>query len=204
MKLLQLTIVLAIGLIASFASDLKAQDTLVLNTGKAYVATVTDVRESYIKYKNYPEGDEAAEILDIRALKEIRFADGNRMVFNRAQNQKPTETKVAEYNKITDVELYVTDFGIKPPSYYLEQSANYQYGAIGMAAASGLFALLGSRDTVTTNSNDLHAPKILYGFSIAFGVTAIVLEFVSISNLKKAGKSLERIHLRGNGIAIDL
>ncbi len=207
MKILQLTIVLAIGLIASFVSDLKAQDTLVLNTGKAYLATVTDIRESYIKYKRYPAGDEPAEILDIQALLEIRFADGNRITFNRIQKQdsKDAENKESSIVKYTkDVGIYVTDFSMKPPSYYLQQSANCQFVAIGTATASGLFALWGFNSAATGNNSDPYASELLYGASIALGVAAIILEFASISNLKKAGKSLERIHLRGNGIVIDL
>lgn len=207
MKIQQLAIVLAIGLIECFANDLKAQDTLVLNTGKAYVATVTDVRDSYIKYKRYPAGDEPSEILDIQALKEIRFADGNRMTFGRIQNHEPKNVENRESNmakNTKDVGMYVTDFSMKPPSYYLQQSANCQYGAIGTGTAAGLFALWGTKSAATGNSNDLYSSKIMFGASVAFGVAAIVLEFVSISNLKKAGKSFERIHLRGNGIAIDL
>ena len=207
MNIQQLAIVLAIGLIVCFANDLKAQDTLVLNTGKAYVATVTDVRDSYIKYKRYPAGDEPSEILDIQALKEIRFADGNRMTFGRIQSHEPKNVENRESNmakNTKDVGMYVTDFSMKPPSYYLQQSANCQYGAIGTATVAGLFALLGSKSTSTGSSNDLNTSKVMFDASVAFGVAAIVLEFVSISNLKKAGKSFERIHLRGNGIAIDL
>ena len=183
MKIQQQAIVLAIGLIECFANDLKAQDTLVLNTGKAYVATVTDVRDSYIKYKRYPAGDEPSEILDIQALKEIRFADGNRMTFGRIQNHEPKNVENRESNmakNTKDVGMYVTDFSMKPPSYYLQQSANCQYGAIGTAAAAGLFALLGSKEASSGFTSDNGALEFQYVVSIAFGVAAIVLELASI------------------------
>ena len=179
--------------IAAMCFTSNAQDTLVTMQGKAYLAVVTKVEKDMIYYTRYPqsEGDEEMS-LDVHSLREIRFYDGRYVDFTDDHFLDMEGTGVV-----------VDPVRIMPPSYYLKRSANCQFGVIGASIGAGYFGTLGALTSAKPN-HDPATPIILYGASIACGITAFVCEIMSIVNLKKAGKSMERIHIIQNGVSLDL
>lgn len=92
----------------------------------------------------------------------------------------------------------------------LKRSANYQYGAIGLAAASaGLFIASSfmqddysmEKGELVKEKNDTRKTLLIAGGVCA--LTAVCCELFSISLKAKAGKSL-RIYSTGNGGGIKL
>ena len=189
MKKIMLLCVMLCGV--SFAAN--AQDTLVTAQGKAYLAVVTKVEKGMIYYTRYPqsEGDEEMS-LDVHSLREIRFYDGRYVNFTDNHSLDMEGTGVV-----------VDPIRIMPPSYYLKHSANCQFGAFGASIGAGFFGTLGALSSAKPN-HDPATPIILYGTSVVCGITAIVCEIMSMVNLKKAGKSMERIHIIQNGVSLDL
>ena len=179
--------------IAAMCFTVKAQDTLVTAQGKAYLAVVVKVEKNMIHYTRYPQS-EGSEVmtLDVHSLKEIRFYDGRYINFI---NKSFANTE--------DLSYIVDPIRINPPSYYLKQSANCQFGVIGASAGAGFFGVLAVQSTATSSSL-YDSRAILYGASVICGITALVCEIMSIVNLKKAGKSMERIHIIQNGVSLDL
>lgn len=181
------------AVIAAMCITANAQDTLVTMQGKAYLSVVTKVEKGQVHYTRYPhvEGDEENTV-DVHSLREIRFFDGRYVNFTD--------------NHFLDIEgmgVVVDPIRIMPPSYYLKKSANCQFGAFGASIGAGFFGTLGALSSAQPN----HAPAtpiILYGTSVVCGITAIVCEIMSMLNLKKAGSSMERIHIIQNGVTLDL
>ena len=170
-----------------------AQDTLVTVQGKVYLSVVIKVEKGMVYYTRYPQslGDEEM-LLDVHSLREIRFYDGRYVVFTDNHYLDTEGTSVV-----------VDPIRIMPPSYYLKRSANCQFGAFGASIGAGFFGTLGALSSAQTN-HDPATPVILYGTSVVCGITAIVCEIMSMVNLKKAGKSMERIHIIQNGVSLDL
>ncbi len=170
----------------------EAQDTIVTYQGKAYLARVTKVEEHQIMYTTYPESDGKEYALDVRGLREIRFYDGRHI--NYCDSSVVSSQGMA---------VHVDPVRMRPPSYYLRQSAECQFGVIGTSVAAGLFSALAATTPVNP-ARDPASAYILYGASAVCGIAALVLEILSISNLKKASTSLERIHIVQNGVVLDL
>lgn len=179
--------------IAAMCFSANAQDTLITIQGKAYLSIVNKIEKGLVFYTRFPQVEGEGEMsLDVHALREIRFYDGRHINFVEETNADNP-----------GVNIVIDQVRMKPPSYYLKQSAYCQYGAIATSFVAGFSGALGVIVNATPNS-DPSGTYILYGGSIVFGIAAIVFEFSSISNLKKAGKSLERIHIIQNGISFDL
>lgn len=179
--------------IAAMCFTANAQDTIVTVQGKAYLSVVTKVEKGQVHYTRYPqaEGDEEYTI-DVHSLQEIRFYDGRYVNFTNNHSLDMDGTGVV-----------IDPIRINPPSYYLKQSANCQFGVIGASVGAGFFGTLAVQSTATSSSL-YDSRTILYGAFIACGITAFVCEIMSIVNLKKAGKSMERIHIIQNGVSLDL
>ena len=171
----------------------KAQDTLVTILGKAYLSVITKVEKDQVHYTRYPRTAEDDEYtIDIHSLREIRFYDGRYIDFTKDH-----------LLGMDGMGVVVDPIRIKPPSYYLQHSANCQFGAFGASVGAGFFGALGALLSAKPD-HDPATPIILYGTSVVCGITAIVCEIMSIVNLKKAGKSMERIHIIQNGVSLDL
>lgn len=179
--------------IAAMSFTANAQDTLVTVQGKAYLSVVTKVEKGQVHYTRYPkaEGDEEYTI-DVHSLREIRFYDGRYINFTNNHSLDMDGTGVV-----------VDPVRIMPPSYYLKRSANCQYGAFGSSIGAGFFGTLGALSSAKPN-HDHATPIILYSTSVVCGIMVIVCEIMSMVNLKKAGKSMERIHIIQNGVSLDL
>jgi len=186
-RLLVITVLLAAITVAT-----EAQDTIVTYQGKSYLARVTKVEKHQIMYTTYPEADGKEYAMDVRGLREIRFYDGRHINYS--------DSSVVSSQGMS---VYVDPVRMRSPSYYLKQSASCQFGVIGTSAAAGLFSALAAT-TPFNPARDPASAYILYGASAVCGIAALVLEILSISNLKKAGTSLERIHIVQNGVALDL
>ena len=186
-------IVLVCAAMFAMCMTATAQDTLVTVQGKAYLAVITKVEKDHVYYTRYPRIAEDNEYsIDIHSLREVRFYDGRYVDF----------TKDHLLGK-DGMEVVVDHIRIKSPSYYLQQSANCQFGAFGASVGAGFFGTLGALQSAKPN-HDPATPIILYGTSVVCGITAIVCEIMAMVNLKKAGKSMERIHIIQNGISLDL
>lgn len=179
--------------IAAMSFTANAQDTLVTVQGKAYLSVVTKVEKGQVHYTRYPkaEGDEEYTI-DVHSLREIRFYDGRYINFTNNHSLDMDGTGVV-----------VDPVRIMPPSYYLKRSANCQFGAFGSSIGAGFFGTLGALSSAKPN-HDHATPIILYSTSVVCGIMVIVCEIMSMVNLKKAGKSMERIHIIQNGVSLDL
>lgn len=184
---------LCAAIVAMSVTTVSAQDTLVTAQGKAYLAVVTKVEKDMIHYTRYPQSEEAEVMtIDVHSLKEIRFYDGRYINFVKKS-----------FENTEGLGYKVDPIRINPPSYYLKQSANCQFGVIGASVGAGFFGALAVQSTATSSSL-YNSRTILYGASIACGISAFVCEIMSIVNLKKAGKSMERIHIIQNGVSLDL
>ena len=179
--------------IAAMSFTANAQDTLVTVQGKAYLSVVTKVEKGMVHYTRYPqaEGDEEYTI-DVHSLREIRFYDGRYVNFTNNHSLD-----------LDGMGVVIDPVRIMPPSYYLKRSANCQFGVLGASFGAGFFGTLGAISSAKPN-HDPGTPVVLYGTSIVCGITALVCEIMSIVNLKKAGKSMERIHIIQNGVSLDL
>ena len=100
------------------------------------------------------------------------------------------------YQKDTLSSAPATDTTLESPSYYLRQSANAHNRELLFGVLSGGFVTLAALDE---SSRGL----CIAGAAIC-GVAAIVNYFSSSANLKKAGRSLSRVHVNAGGVAIDL
>jgi hypothetical protein len=115
--------------------------------------------------------------------------------------KKPVDsTKVAEPVPPPDTLLATVtltlDTSLLSPSYYLRSSANSHKREFWFGVLSGGFAGL------AVASEDARA---LCGISAGvFGVLALINHFQAISDMKKASKSLSRVHLTAGGVTIDL
>ena len=181
--------------LATFAMCLtaKAQDTIVTIQGQAYLSIVTKIENNQVYYTRYPKTDDNEEMMtDLRSLREIRFYDGRYIKFS-----DPNFVIMEGTNVVVDPVRY------NPPSYYLKASAGFQSAAILTSVVAGITGVGGAYVANIPNS-DPSGQYFLYGFSAVFGVAAIICTISSIANLKKAGKSLERIHIIQNGISLDL
>ena len=180
-------------MLCGISFSVNAQDTLVTAQGKAYLVVVTKVEKDMIYYTRYPQSEGVKEMsLDVHSLREIRFYDGRYINFMN--------------NHYLDKEgmgVVVDPVRIMPPSYYLKQSANCQFGAFGASIGAGFFGTLGALSSAKPDY-DPATSIILYGKSVVCGITAIVCEIMSMVYLKKAGKSMERIHIIQNGVSLDL
>lgn len=186
-------IILVCAAMIAMCMTAKAQDTLVTVQGKAYLAVITKVEKDHVYYTRYPRTAEDNEYsIDIHSLREVRFYDGRYVDFTKDH-----------LLGMDGMEVVVDHIRIKSPSYYLQQSANCQFGAFGASVGAGLFGALGALQSAKPN-HDPATPIILYGTSVVCGITAIVCEIMAMVNLKKAGKSMERIHIIQNGISLDL
>ena len=170
-----------------------AQDTLVTMQGKAYLSVVTKVEKNQVHYTRYPQTENDEEYtIDVHSLREIRFYDGRYVNFTDSH-----------FAYVEGTGVVVDPVRIMPPSYYLKHSANCQFGAFGASIGAGFFGTLGALSSANPN-HDPASPIILYGSSVVCGVTAIVCGIMSMVNLKRAGKSMERIHIIQNGVSLDL
>ena len=88
------------------------------------------------------------------------------------------------------------DTTLESPSYYLRLSANAHNRELLFGVLSGGFVTLAALDE---SSRGL----CIAGAAIC-GVAAIANYFSASSNLKKAGKSLSRLHVAAGGVTIDL
>ena len=88
------------------------------------------------------------------------------------------------------------DTSLLSPSYYLRSSANAQKREFLFGVLSGGFAAL------AVYSED-GRPIAIAGAGLC-GVIALINHFTAISDLKKASKSLSRVHLTAGGVTIDL
>ena len=91
---------------------------------------------------------------------------------------------------------FTLDTTLESPSYYLRLSANAHNRELLFGVLSGGFVTLAALDE---SSRGL----CIAGAAIC-GVAAIVNYFSSSANLKKAGRSLSRLHVNAGGVAIDL
>ena len=91
---------------------------------------------------------------------------------------------------------FTLDTTLESPSYYLRLSANAHNRELLFGVLSGGFVTLAALDE---SSRGL----CIAGAAIC-GVAAIVNYFSSSANLKKAGRSLSRVHVNAGGVAIDL
>ena len=181
-----------IVLLTAMTVAAEAQDTIVTYQGKAYLARVTKVEKLQIIYTTYPESDGKEYAMNVQGLCEIRFYDGRHINY--------CDSSVVSSQ---DMAVHVDPVRMRSPSYYLRQSANCQFGVIGTSAAAGLFSALAATRPVDP-ARDPASAYILYGASAVCGIAALVLEILSISNLKKTSTSLERIHFVQNGVILDL
>lgn len=114
---------------------------------------------------------------------------------------------------LTNLSLSVTiDTTLEAPSYYLTQAAKAQKFEFASFAVGGCFAILGAvtvnqesnfNDAYPTNPNTISKFSPLYAVAGLCGILGIVNHFVAIGNINKAGKSLSRFHIQGNGLTID-
>ena len=114
---------------------------------------------------------------------------------------------------LTNLSLSVTiDTTLQSPSYYLRQAAKAQKFEFASFAIGGCFAILGAvtvnqeskyNDAYPTNPNTNSKFSPLYAVAGLCGILGIVNHFVAIGNINKAGKSLSRFHIQGNGVTID-
>lgn len=120
---------------------------------------------------------------------------------------KSKEKRQTEAARKTNPEFGLPKSNIAKAGYYQKKSANYQYGAIGCAAASsGLligyaslkdkFELNDKGDTKMTGK----AKGLLIGGSI-FALTAIIIEIQAIKYKFKSGQSL-LLHTNENGAGL--
>ena len=91
---------------------------------------------------------------------------------------------------------FTLDTTMESPSYYLRQSANAHNRELLFGVLSGGFVTLAALDESSCG-------LCIAGAAIC-GVAAIVNYFSSSANLKKAGRSLSRVHVNAGGVAIDL
>ena len=91
---------------------------------------------------------------------------------------------------------FTLDTTLESPSYYLRLSANAHNRELLFGVLSGGFVTLAALDE---SSRGL----CIAGAAIC-GVAAIANYFSSSANLKKAGRSLSRVHVNAGGVAIDL
>lgn len=111
--------------------------------------------------------------------------------------QKDTTDKEAPSFETVPASLTVTlDTTLESPSYYLRLSANAHNREFLFGVLSGGFVTLAALDE---SSRGL----CIAGAAIC-GVAAIANYFSASSNLKKAGKSLSRLHVTAGGVTIDL
>lgn len=91
------------------------------------------------------------------------------------------------------------------PSRLLIESANYRRLALNTTiiggAASGLLFCLGGKQAQQTVSGDSPLPTLGAITAIATGITALILEYISISKERQAGEQLKRITISAGGVS---
>ena len=88
------------------------------------------------------------------------------------------------------------------PSYYLQRCGDAFALGIGISVVGGLFG--GVIQSVGTNSGN--EGTVLLGSIITVGaeIVAFICECSAVSNLRKAGRAMERISINSNGVSIAL
>ena len=93
----------------------------------------------------------------------------------------------------------------KSPSQLLIESAHYRRVALNTAliggAASGFLVYLGNKQAQQTVSGDSPLPTLGIVTAAATTITAIILEYVSISKERQAGEQLKRITISAGGVS---
>lgn len=78
---------------------------------------------------------------------------------------------------------------MEPPSVYLQRAADYRYGAILVAMAGGAGSVFAGKDA---------APYIAGGA----GLLALIFELASTAQINNAGRAMENIQIKSNGVTI--
>ena len=91
------------------------------------------------------------------------------------------------------------------PSRLLIESANYRRIALNTSliggAASGLLIYLGSIQAQQTVSGNSPLPTLGVITGVATGITALILEYISVSKERQAGEQLKRITISAGGVS---
>lgn len=91
---------------------------------------------------------------------------------------------------------FTLDTTLESPSYYLRQSANAHNREFLFGVLSGGF--------VTLAAIDESSRGLCIAGAALCGVASLINYFSASSNLKKAGRSLSRLHVTSGGVTIDL
>ena len=94
---------------------------------------------------------------------------------------------------------FTPDSSLLSPSYYLQRAAKKQTQELLWFGGGALMTVLGAAQ----DSDGGGRPAFFIGATVC-GVMAVIKHIGAVYNLKMAGKSLERVHIRQGGISIDL
>ena len=140
----------------------------------------------------------AALLLPLAASAQLPWMKGKTPVPYRKDtvSSAPATDTTPAFATLPATVTFTLDTTLEAPSYYLRQSANAHNRELLFGVLSGGFVTLAALDE---SSRGL----CIAGAAIC-GVAAIVNYFSSSANLKKAGRSLSRLHVNAGGVAIDL